>query len=459
MNPDEDESKDQAEIELQTGTGPNDNDLEKRLAALTGAEHFLVGLAPHYWAFIPMLICDLYHLGLVNGVDCMVIGSRSCRFIPVSKCTLMGVVVNVDRKSNGSTLYLIDDGTGLIDCLKWNKSDYYKLPPLVDDGDEGEDSPFQIGDLVRVMGRLRTISVQGIRETRRSKSGIEWDIYECVREVRVTSMGHVVVSNKEDSPRFFCSDPETRHWIKSIEWKENRTTEGGTGIANGADTLRLLGPKIAQQALEKSDFPAADDDVGAWRVFGTSCRCELPYKHALLYCHCQATAEALDPFLIFRDAVLNKLVKMEQEQQSSAMTLQFPYQAILGDSELQKVAKKIGESNRTPVQRLFLKTFAALRKDGVLHLRDQSADIYVLISRSRVIEPHLQKKMAKDKKSQLDYKLLQLERQSILKAVPNSRIQHVKRCLEKGATSNGDDRPSVTARNAQPEQQSESATI
>jgi hypothetical protein len=321
---------------------------------------------------------------------------------------------------------------------------------------DGDDEPaFQIGDLVRVMGRLRTVRVM---QGKRRHSQSEWDIYDSVREVRVTSMGHVVVESSEKNSRFFCSDPETRHWIKCMEWKENRTS--GTAIANGADTLRLLGPKIALQALEKSDFPAADDDVGAWRVFGTSCRCELPYKHALLYCHCQATAEALDPFLIFRDAVLNKLVTMEQEQQSAVLPLHFPYQAILGDSELQKVAKKIGESNHTPMQRLFLKTFAALRKDGVLHLGDQSADIYVLISRSRVIEPHLQKKMLKAKKSNLDYKLIQLERQSILKAVPNSRIQHVKRCLEK-AKSNGDEKLSVSpsVRNAQPEQLSEAERI
>ena len=48
------------------------DDLNAKLAALTGAEHFLVGLTPHYWAHIPMLISDVHHLGLVNGVSCIV---------------------------------------------------------------------------------------------------------------------------------------------------------------------------------------------------------------------------------------------------------------------------------------------------------------------------------------------------------------------------------------------------
>ena len=123
-----------------------------KLNALTGAEHFLIGLTPHYWAHIPMLIGDVHQLGLVNGVSCIVITQdvmhhdddddnqhgyhdddhdhaaaaavvpQHLQFIPVSKCTLVGVVVNVDHKSNGSILYLIDDGTGLMDCLQWNEN-------------------------------------------------------------------------------------------------------------------------------------------------------------------------------------------------------------------------------------------------------------------------------------------------------------------------------------------------
>lgn len=413
-----------------------DAELEQKLANLTGAEHFLVGLTPHYWAFVPMCIAEVHRLGLVNGVDCMVVrgGSAATRFIPVSKCAITGIVVHVDRKSNGSILYLLDDGTGFMDCLQWGKSDYYKLPSLLDDPLGGNDDSFQIGDLVRVMGRLRVVSVQGVRETHQTASGREWEILNCVREVRVTTMGYVVeAENKKKNPRFCCTDAETQQWTKCIEWKENRVKEEDV-ITNGVDTLRLLGPKICQEALDRSDFPAADDDVGAWRVFGTSCRCEMPYKQLLLYCHCQATVEVMDPVLKFRDMLLNKLVHMEQEQQSTSEPLQFQYQAVVADPDLQNVAKTIGGSKSISVQRLFLKTFSALRKDGVLYLCDQRADIYMLVSRSRVIEPHIQKKFSKNKKSQFDYKLLQLERQSVLKDVPNSRMQHVKRCLEKSRT-------------------------
>lgn len=419
-------------------------DLESKLAALTGAEHFCVGLTPHYWAHVPMCIADVHQLGLVNGLNCIVLKDAT-HFIPVSKCTLVGIVVHVDRKSNGSTLYLIDDGTGLMDCLLWNKSDYYKLPPLV--VQEEEDEPvFLVGDLVRVMGRLRIVSIQGVR---RETTKCVWEIQDCVREVHVTIMEHVVA--KHDNPRYYCSDPEYQHWSKCTEWNLKYTcTKKKKGvIQNGIDTLRLCGPKVAQDALEKLDFPSADDDVGAWRVFGTCCNCELSYKEHLLYCHCQATAEVLDPFFTFRDALLQKLLLMEEH--ATTEPLSFAYQTITQDIQLQEIAKTVCES--VPHQRLFLKTFAALRKDGILHLVDRRADSYMLLSRPRVIEPHVQRKCAAGTKSELDYKLLQLERQSILRDVPNARIQHVKRCLDKARTLtngvlNGEQSSTTTATTA-----------
>jgi hypothetical protein len=424
-----------------------------KLNALTGAEHFLVGLTPHYWAHIPMLIADVWNLGLVNGVSCIVVlqhpeedakgagSTASLQFIPVSKCTLVGVVVNVDHKSNGSILYLIDDGTGLMDCLLWNRSDYYKLPSLLhDDHDEMEgqeeedcDMPrFAVGDIVRLRGRLHSVCRSGLRTKYCDAVGTVWESHNCVREVHVTHMEFVA---KPRNPRHLVSDPEHDHWMKCVAWRHKYGRKTATTIQNGVDALRLLGPKIAQDALDKTDFPSAGDDVGSWRVFGTSCACDLPYKEPLLYCHCQATAEPLDPYLTFRDALLLKLLHMEQSNLTSDEPLQFAYQMILHDTQLQEVAQNACQSPTVPFHRVVLKTFAALRKDGIVHLVDPQADHYLFISRARVIEPHIRRKANHDK-SQLNVKLLQLERQSALRNVPHSRINHVKRCIEKGNMAN-----------------------
>lgn len=428
----------------------HDDDLNVKVAALTGAEHFLVGLCPQYWAHIPMLIADVHQLGFVNGLSCIVMRdpcSRECnnnddastgppvQFIPVSKCTLVGIVVNVDRKSNGLTLYLIDDGTGLMDCVLWDESDYYKLPTLVG-GDGGDDQPrFAVGDLVRVMGNLRIVSRSGLREQIcNADNGTVWEIHDGVREIQATHMEHIA-PNKQNSR--YCADPEYQHWIKCVEWKQRYQGKSATTIQNGVDTLRLLGPEIARHALEQSDFPSADDDIGAWRVFGTTCQCDVPYKHALLYCHCQATVEQLDPAFTFRDAMLMKLLLLEKKL-VSIEPLHFSYGQVLNDSELKSIAKATCAPG-VPFQRIFLKTFAALRKDGILHLFNRDTDQYILISRARVLEPHIhQIKRAQSNNNNYQQHaplppltLLPLDRQSVLKNVPNARIYLVKRSLEK----------------------------
>jgi hypothetical protein len=39
-------------------------------AAYTGAESFLVGISPQYWAHVPLSIVDVQNLKLVNGINC-----------------------------------------------------------------------------------------------------------------------------------------------------------------------------------------------------------------------------------------------------------------------------------------------------------------------------------------------------------------------------------------------------
>ena len=435
----------------------DDDNLKVKLAALTGAEHFLVGLCPQYWAHIPMLIADVHQLGFVNGLSCLVMRDQCSKssamdvddddndddatgapvqFIPVSKCTLVGVVVNVDRKSNGLTLYLIDDGTGLMDCVLWDESEYYKLPSLVGD-DVGDDQPrFLVGDFVRVMGNVRIVAFSGLREQVSNVDGTVWEIHDGVREIQATRMEHIAPKQQNAIPYRYGADPEYEHWIKCVEWKQRYRSKSATTIQNGVDALRLLGPEIARHALNQSDFPSADDDIGAWRVFGTTCQCEVPYKQTLLYCHCQATVEALDPTFSFRDAMLMKLLVLEHKL-LSIEPLHFSYKQILDDPELMSIAKKTCAPG-VPFQRVFLKTFAALRKDGILHLFNRDTDQYILISRARVLEPHLhQIKRAQSIHSnqhhapQPPLTLLPLDRQSVLKNVPNARIYLVKRSLEK----------------------------
>jgi hypothetical protein len=251
-------------------------------------------------------------------------------------------------------------------------------------------------------------------------------------------------------------NPETHHWLRCLHFEQDsqpkQHNENGTGrkaadepelpppssmsatVRNGVDVLQLLGPVITAQALQRTDLPSADDSTGAWRLFGASCRCEVPYKESLLYCHCQATVEPLDSQFVFRDALLSKLLAMEK---AASMTVKNPfrfnYNMIADNEEIQSLAvqtvSNIVKQSVVDSRRLLSKTFAALRKDGLLYLVDAETDIYILISREQVLEPYVSKLIDKNPESTLERKALQSEKPRYLKNVPLSRIQYVRRCL------------------------------
>jgi hypothetical protein len=380
-----------------------------------------------------MSIKTLVNLGLVDGVDCIVVKKKNqeARFIPVSKCELHGVIVNAEQRSNGSCLYLLDDGTGVVDCLVWVDNATYSLPSLVPyDNEQGRDRIFRVGDVVQVFGKIKCVSIGCTRESIKVH-GKEWKVQDCVREVHVTSMSAVPLN------------AQTNHWLRCMKFDRRAFIDTPIGscvdpVRNGADVIGLLGPEIASKAVQRTNFPARDDAYGAWRVFGAGCKCKLPYLDSLLYCHCQASVVSLDPYFKFRDAVLNVLVQMEEDvtrstsgQSTESNQLRFQYKTIVNNAELQKVAKQVvvNGSSAISIDRLFLQTFAALRKDGIVALLDHDADIYLLISRQGVLEPHCKMLLQRTRATFLERRALQVDEPRYLRNVSSARLQYVKKTI------------------------------
>lgn len=450
---------------------------------LSGAEHFLVGISPQYWSHTPMTIKSLNGLGLVDGIDCIVIenetrngssrevtgGNRAddtqskcqrarigervsspvaerkkdARFIPVSKCELQGVIVNVERKSNGSCIYLLDDGTGVVDCVYWADSAMYSLPSLLPHDEEK--GAFLVGDMVRVFGKIKCVSIGGVCSSI-TVHDRDWKVQDCVREVHIASMSSLPLNS------------QTNHWLRCLQFARRASihetraditkfptiTEDSDQlnfaekkemmtdpVRNGPDVLCLIGPEIASKAVERSDLPAPNDTYGAWRVFGVGCRCELSYLESLLYCHCQATVVSLDPHFKFRDAVLELLLRMESAENSQ---LRFQYKVIVRNASLQMAAAQAVVNERNTAMssdRLFMQTFAALRNDGIVSLLDNETDTYLLVSRAHVLEPHCKKLMHMSDLSLLERRVLQSEQPAYLKRGTCSRLQYVKKTLMK----------------------------
>jgi len=417
---------------------------------LCGAEHFLVGVSPQYWSHTPLSIRGLHELGLVDGIDCLVVKDQA-RFIPVSKCELQGVILNAELRSNGSCLYLLDDGTGVVDCLSWVDNAKYSLPSLAPDNDNH--GVFRVGDPVRIYGKIKCVSIGTVRYSI-SANGRVWKVQDCVREVHITRISSLPLNS------------QVNHWLRCMQFSR-RVLINSTGdmnsqeaahirasddfnyrehkrmltdpVCNGPDVLRLLGPEIASKAVQRADFPASDDAYGAWRVFGVGCRCDLSYLNSLLYCHCQATVVALDPHFKFRDTLLELLLQMESnvkqstnDQSGGNGQLRFQYKAIVCNAALQSVATEtVADEGNAAVSfdRLFLQTFAALRKDGIISLLDHETDTYLLVSREGVLEPHCKKFLQKTDSTMLERRFLQNEQPAYLRNVTSARLQYVKKTL------------------------------
>jgi hypothetical protein len=336
---------------------------------LAHQENFIVGISPSYWSHVPMHVVDILSLTLSQGGINFLHGK-----IPVSKCLIVGYIVNLQTRSDGSIMYAIDDGTGLIDCVSYVDIDsYYDLPDLFSYSKQRRKSSndYQIGDLVRVFGKMKNLA--------RVNSVV-------VRELQVKLMELVTYRHETHS------DAEVQHWMacSNVLSPQNKTS-------TVEECLQLLGPQIQSQVFHRQVFPSSDDTCGAWKVFGTSCQCTESYKHSLLYCHCQAKVDLLDPNLKFRDAVLDTLLEL---QRSKSKLLSFTYKEIKHHPHLTNLAARVVAHQQGPdfmVNELFRNTFSALRKDGIIYLNDKESDVYVLLSRELALEPFVRGRMKNQK--------------------------------------------------------------
>lgn len=387
-----------------------------------------VGLSPTYWAHVPLLIYELMNLRLVQGVSCLVQEfDGQEKLIPISRCKLTGTIVSVER-SSASVIYVIDDGTGLADCLFWLEGDAYTLPSLLFEDNNAGEGILQVGEIVRVLGRIECVAVQA--------NGLGIACTSAIREIHASVVEPLTsLSPTRSMPQTL--DAESQHWISCARVSPSTTTSSAL-LNNAADVLALLGPEIAAQVSNRSSIVAAsgEDYSGAWKVFGMDCRCESLYKDALLYCHCQATPELLDPEYRYRDALLLTLIGMESGLAKSGTSdipahLRFQYRTVAQHSRLCQIAsEEVAESKSggpvTNAKRLVVNTFRALRQDGILYLIDEQSDTYLLVSRSKVLEPYVQTIKSTCSAAAV---ARQSNKPAYLSKVPQARLQFIRKEL------------------------------
>lgn len=162
------------------------------------------------------------------------------------------------------------------------------------------------------------------------------------------------------------------------------------------------------------------------------CECGAPYAEALGYCRCVAAPVALDPAFEFRDALLAHLAERERGLPDPHGHLRFQFARDVRDEpRLREAAARVvdsyaaaavarrpsggvvgsgSSSGRRPsaagpaaaragaatagggvqqarVIELLRAVMSSLHRDGALHFSDKAEDVYVLVSRGRVLQP------------------------------------------------------------------------
>lgn len=452
----------------------DDEGMMSEEAVLCGAEEYLVGLSPLYWSHLPLCIADVSNMKIVGGVNCLVreiqndsdsntntsnTNNKSIQCFPVSRCMLVGTIINAEEKANNSYFYVLDDGTGFIDCLEWGQGEntIYSLPNLMDgfkgssagckgSNQTSQEDEFRVGDIVRVMGRLECVSVsEATTELKLVGQNKTFEVRDCIHELHVNKIEKLTGSAPTSTSTTHNDlDWEANHWVKTIaETEPALNSQQQQGLRHANHVLEWLGPTIRADVEKKRNFPSADDTDGAWKVFGASCQCDLPYKDMLLYCHCQAKAEPLDPNFVYRDKLLSVLLLMERNyherlvdnetrmQLSASLDFRFQYRTISNHTQLCGVAAQVTSPTSTgqPSMQsggLIIATFRALREDGILHLLDEKSDTYLLISRKSVLAPYLERSTGRKQKGRGPPTYLQ--------NVPYARLQYLKRCSRQQQT-------------------------
>ena len=280
---------------------------------ITDVDYRLVGLSPQYWSHTPVLIGDLVSLPLINGVDCLVTtccdnneSTTVCEgvqddtnnshiaediinvdhddamqidlnkeetsiphILPLSKVLVRGIATAIDRRPNGCTLLVLDDGSGSIDCRYWDNDDNsggsaFNLPALLAEHEptnkqRRDQCRFIVGDMLEVMGKIKTLtagSKANIDECKLSSSSdhdsteVPLDVrYGCIREVHASS---VCLINKGETRMANQWNGEMIHWLKCMNFVKQQQCNGTnkqSSVRNGKDVLPLLGDVISTSII------------------------------------------------------------------------------------------------------------------------------------------------------------------------------------------------------------------
>jgi hypothetical protein len=155
----------------------------------------VVALSPQFWAYTPLFIGDVHRLYLdpTLGLNCWLsppsANTTPQRKIPIVRCKLVGVITCAAKKAK-HVAYVLDDGTGCIDCTAWEdqqqaEEDLFFL--LHHGRSQGSATQFVVGDVVQVYGKIKLVYLPSTDDGRSAVDNTN-TYSQTVREIQVKIM-------------------------------------------------------------------------------------------------------------------------------------------------------------------------------------------------------------------------------------------------------------------------------
>lgn len=193
---------------------------------------------------------------------------------------------------------------------------------------------------------------------------------------------------------------------------------------------------------QRSEFVDDELVLGSSQARQSTCNCSAGYAEAIGYCRCVAAPLALDPEFEFRGALLAHLAAMEERlPPMEHLHIQFA-RDVRDDPVLKATAVRVVSRARSggdvgdgraradrvfeeKVMELLRAVMSSLYRDGALHFFDEVEDVYVLVSRGRVLQPRIEA-VCRDRGLRLTQEneiVRALQGSSLFHHVPGSRIR------------------------------------
>ncbi|CAM9596438.1 unnamed protein product, partial [Ectocarpus sp. 13 AM-2016] len=226
---------------------------------------------------------------------------------------------------------------------------------------------------------------------------------------------------------------------------------------------------------QRDDYIDEELVAGSSQARPTQCGCGAAYAEAVGYCRCVAAPLALDPAFEFRDALLARLAAKEESLAGPDEHLRFQFaRDVRDDPSLKAVAARVvaasaanaanaanaaarsgtsvgqrpaetgaaaaaprGVMQQAKALELLRAVMSSLHRDGALHFLDRARDVYVLVSRGRVLRPAVEEACRRRRLglSQENEIIRALQGSALLHHVPGARIRACVHRMKKTGTS------------------------